>query len=96
MSNQHDDRVCRRVIYSGRVQGVGFRYSTASIARRFPVAGYVRNRPDGTVELVAEGNANILREFLDEIARVFAANITDSQVEDWRSNETFQDFEIRY
>ena len=38
-----------RVIYRGRVQGVGFRYTSASIARRFPVTGYVRNLPDGTV-----------------------------------------------
>ena len=43
------------VHFSGRVQGVGFRYTTVRIARRFKVAGYVRNLADGGVELVVEG-----------------------------------------
>jgi acylphosphatase len=39
------------------VQGVGFRYSTVRQAQRLKVSGYVRNRPDGSVEVVAEGEA---------------------------------------
>lgn len=42
----------------GIVQGVGFRFSTVSMARRVGVLGYVRNMPDGSVEVVAEGNAD--------------------------------------
>jgi acylphosphatase len=49
-------RECRRVYYSGRVQGVGFRFTAQRLARGFDVAGYVRNLPDGRVELVAEGD----------------------------------------
>jgi acylphosphatase len=46
----------RTVHFSGRVQGVGFRYTTESLAADFPeVTGYVRNLPDGRVELVMEG-----------------------------------------
>ncbi len=41
--------------FTGRVQGVGFRYTTLQIAREFEVAGYVRNLPDGRVQLEAEG-----------------------------------------
>ena len=44
-----------RIFYSGRVQGVGFRYAVKSLAPGFEVAGTVRNLPDGRVELVAEG-----------------------------------------
>ena len=61
--------VCKRVIYSGNVQGVGFRYTARTLAEGFAVAGYVRNLPDGTVELVAEGEAAEVGRFLDALAR---------------------------
>jgi acylphosphatase len=47
--------VRRRVVVHGRVQGVGFRYTVRSLARTRQVAGWVRNRPDGAVEAVFEG-----------------------------------------
>jgi acylphosphatase len=56
--------VSRRVIYTGRVQGVGFRYTARRLAEGYVVAGYVRNRPDGTVELVAEGEQEEVERFL--------------------------------
>ena len=45
-----------RFIVSGRVQGVGYRYFTLQAARALKVAGFARNQPDGTVEVVAEGS----------------------------------------
>lgn len=47
----------RQILYSGRVQGVGFRWRTESVLRGLPVVGYVKNLPDGRVELVLEGDA---------------------------------------
>jgi acylphosphatase len=47
--------VRRRVVLSGRVQGVSFRWATQQLARRHGVAGWVRNCPDGSVEAVFEG-----------------------------------------
>ncbi|HET8528703.1 MAG TPA: acylphosphatase [Gaiellaceae bacterium] len=47
---------CRRVIVHGRVQGVGFRVAVARAARTRNVTGWVRNRPDGTVEALFEGD----------------------------------------
>ena len=52
----------KKIIFSGRVQGVGFRYRTHSIAQRFQVCGYVKNLIDGTVELVIEGEEEELDE----------------------------------
>ena len=56
-------RVARRYIISGRVQGVGFRYFTEAIAQREGVAGWVRNLPDRSVEVVAEGDADAIQRF---------------------------------
>ena len=53
-----------QVFYEGRVQGVGFRYGTRRVAAGFDVAGYVRNLPDGRVELVASGEPGEVDEFL--------------------------------
>lgn len=53
--------------YSGRVQGVGFRYQTRRVAAGFEVTGTVRNLPDGRVELVAEGDESELTGFREAI-----------------------------
>jgi acylphosphatase len=57
----------RRLLYSGRVQGVGFRYTALRLAGEFDVAGFVRNLDDGRVELVAEGEPAELDGFLEAI-----------------------------
>ena len=60
-------RVARRYIVSGRVQGVGFRYFTESAAARGGVDGWVRNLPDGRVEIRAEGEADAVDRFERQI-----------------------------
>jgi acylphosphatase len=52
-----------QILYSGNVQGVGFRYTVKSVAAGYEVTGQVRNLPDGRVELVAEGDLEELRGF---------------------------------
>jgi acylphosphatase len=56
-------RIARRFIVSGRVQGVGFRYFALDAARREGLHGYVTNQDDGTVEAVAEGEAESVERF---------------------------------
>jgi acylphosphatase len=51
------------ILYSGNVQGVGFRYTAKSTANGFDVTGTIRNLPDGRVELIAEGEKAELEEF---------------------------------
>ncbi|MEZ6193874.1 MAG: acylphosphatase [Phycisphaerales bacterium] len=65
--------------FSGRVQGVGFRYTTARVARGFAVAGYVMNLSDGRVELVAEGEKKELQAFLAAVRDAMGRNITDTR-----------------
>jgi acylphosphatase len=56
-----------QIVYSGSVQGVGFRYTTKSVAAGFEVTGTVRNLPDGRVELAAEGVRDELEAFSQAI-----------------------------
>jgi acylphosphatase len=74
--------VSRRVYYSGRVQGVGFRYTAQQLASGFAVSGYVRNLPNGDVELVAEGDPKQVAAFLDAIARRMAGYVTRTTVQE--------------
>lgn len=86
----------RNVFYSGRVQGVGFRYTARQIAGRFAVAGYVRNLPDRRVELVAEGQTDEIERFLSAIAEAMEGNIRDAQSTQSPATGEFADFEIRH
>jgi len=60
--------IAKRVIFEGRVQGVGFRYTVKDLARGFDVCGWVKNLPDGSVELQVMGEADDVMEFIREIA----------------------------
>jgi len=88
--------------FTGRVQGVGFRYTTANLARRYAVAGYVKNLPDGRVELIAEGEKKELNAFLTDIRETMGRNITDTKSDYLEASGEFggptspESFTIRY
>jgi len=58
-----------KIRFEGHVQGVGFRFTTVRLARRFDVTGYVRNEADGSVVIVAEGDEQELNRFRRAILR---------------------------
>ncbi len=74
--------ICKRVIYRGRVQGVGFRYTAQGLAGGYAVAGHVRNLPTGEVELVAEGAPDQVDAFLAAVAGRMADCIAATTVQD--------------
>lgn len=85
------------VVYAGHVQGVGFRYTTRSIARRYAVVGYVRNLPDGRVELVAAGEPPELNRFLAEVREHFQGQIRDEKIDSQPAAiGEFAGFDIRH
>lgn len=86
----------RQVLYSGRVQGVGFRFTTFDVARRFEVTGYVRNLPDGRVELVAEGEAGELDRFGSAVSDAMGGLIRETEVTDAQAQGEFDGFNISY
>jgi acylphosphatase len=84
-------------IVRGQVQGVNFRYSTQAQARRLGLSGWVRNRADGAVEVLAEGprsQLDQLLEFLHHGPR--AASVAEVQPA-WRAaTNSFREFEVRW
>jgi acylphosphatase len=85
-----------RVIYSGRVQGVGFRYTVCELANGYAVAGYVKNLPDGTVELVVQGELPEIERFLAKIGDRFRAHIRGTNRRALPVLDEYTTFEIRY
>lgn len=69
----------RRIFYSGHVQGVGFRYTAIRIARQYPVSGWVRNLPDGRVELLVEGDRGDIDATLESIRAAMHGLIRNEQ-----------------
>ncbi len=80
----------------GLVQGVGYRYYAYRLAKRYGVKGYVMNMPDGSVEVVAEGEGKNLERFLEEVARgPHSAVVTNVSVQEIPV-VGYRSFEIEY
>ena len=89
------NRTRMSVIYSGRVQGVGFRYTTKTVAMGFDVTGTIRNLSDGRVEMLAEGDREELEQFRQAIRDSgLEGFIRDEQVAWPSATGEFRGFEI--
>ncbi len=86
----------REVHYFGRVQGVGFRYTARSIAQLYPVTGYVKNLPDGRVELVVEGKTKDVAALLRAISTEMGRNIRDIQETTSPATGRITGFDVRF
>lgn len=83
------------VHYSGRVQGVGFRYIVKSLVPGYEVLGTVKNLPDGRVEMVAEGQQVELEDFLQAIRDSgLRRNIQDEELVWGEAEDQFRGFNI--
>jgi acylphosphatase len=84
-----------RVLYSGRVQGVGFRYTVKTVASGFELTGAVRNLPDGCVELFAEGAGDELQAFVQAIRESGMDHFIQNEAVSWgEAKNEFRGFEI--
>ena len=82
--------------FGGHVQGVGFRYTAADVARGFDVRGYVRNLPDGRVELVAEGDEAEIAKLIARIGEKMEGFIRNRKDSDAPATGEFKDFSVRH
>ena len=82
--------------FSGRVQGVGFRFTAQSIANDLKISGWVRNTDDGRVEVAAQGPEKRLGDFLSKLKGYFGRYITDIDI-DWEQIlDEENDFQIKF
>jgi len=84
------------IYYSGKVQGVGFRYTTKNVATGYEVTGVVRNLSDGRVELIAEGPQDELEAFQQGIRESGLGHFIKGEELTWEDPKgEFRGFEIK-
>jgi acylphosphatase len=88
--------VRNRVIFTGRVQGVGFRHATQMQARSYCVYGHVRNLEDGTVELVVEGDREEVAGFTASVQERMAGVIKETNTTTEVASGEFADFTVLF
>jgi acylphosphatase len=86
----------KHIIFTGRVQGVGFRFTVFNIANRYMLTGLVRNLLDGTVEMIAQGPANDIADCIQDIKEAFGGYIREAKVEEIPFNPQYEDFKITF
>ena len=88
--------MAKHIIFSGQVQGVGFRYTARQIAQQYAVTGFVRNLPDGTVEMFLQGPMQDVDNCLREIQDFFAGYLRDTRVEPAVCTTRYTDFRVAF
>ncbi len=91
------NRANLHTVVSGVVQGVGFRFFAQAIAYRYNLVGYVRNLPDGRVEVEVEGEIGLLNDFLEDMKRgPISARVTAVGTKWGEYSGKYKNFEVRY
>ena len=85
----------REILFSGRVQGVGFRYTARSLAAGIPITGFIRNLPNGRVQLVIEGAVGEIDRFLVGLHGRMGQYILDQTETVRPASHSFSGFDIR-
>jgi len=88
--------VAKHIIFAGSVQGVGFRFTAHRIARLNQLKGYVRNLPNGTVEMLAQGNTEDVNNCVKDIKDSFTGYISQTKIEDVPIDPHYKDFNIAF
>ena len=90
------DVAARHVIFIGRVQGVGFRFTALRMAQRHQLTGFVRNLPDGTVEMLAQGPARDIDDCIQDIKDYFGDYLRETRIQEIPTDPRYKDFRITF
>lgn len=88
------ENIQAHIFYSGMVQGIGFRYTTHRIAVSLGLKGWVRNLPDGRVEILTEGRKDAIESLMKELGTHFGSYIRDKQYTPQNAQGQFKDFQV--
>ncbi|MEK9772961.1 MAG: acylphosphatase [Opitutae bacterium] len=84
------------IYYKGRVQGVGFRWRVVQISASFTCTGYVKNLPDGSVELLVEGEKDVVHRMVETVNIEMKQYWYEKTMDERIGNAHFSDFSIQY
>ena len=88
--------IAKHIVFSGRVQGVGFRFTAHRIAGRHQLTGYVRNLRDGTVEMLAQGKAEDIDECIRDIQESLPGYVRKVNIQEVTPDPRHRDFKITF
>jgi acylphosphatase len=88
--------VARYIIFIGRVQGVGFRFTAHRMANRHQLTGFVRNLPNGSVEMLAQGTADDIDDCIQDLKDYCPGHIREMNIEEIPPDPKHTDFKITF
>ncbi len=88
--------IAKSIIFTGRVQGVGFRFTARRAAYRRQLTGFVRNLPDGTVEMLAQGPAQDIDDCIQDIKEYFGDYLRETKTQEMPTDPKYKDFRITF
>ena len=86
----------KHIIFTGTVQGVGFRFTAHRIANRHDLTGFVRNLPNGNVEMLAQGQSEDIDNCIQDIKESFGGYIRETQIEEIPPDPRYTNFKITF
>ena len=88
--------IARHIIFVGRVQGVGFRFTAHRMANRHQLTGFVRNLSNGSVEMLAQGSADDINDCIRDIKGYYSGHIREMKTEEIPLDPRHTDFNITF
>ncbi len=88
--------IAKSIIFTGRVQGVGFRFTARRAANRRQLTGFVRNVPDGTVEMLAQGRPEDVDDCIQDLKEYFSGYLKETRIEEIPPDTKYTDFQITF
>ncbi|MCP4261751.1 MAG: acylphosphatase [Planctomycetes bacterium] len=88
--------IAKHITFTGRVQGVGFRFTARRAANRRQLTGYVRNMPNGSVEMLAQGRPVEVDDCIQDIQGYFSGYIRETKIVEIPPDTKYADFQITF